>query len=175
MRLLFLDSDSTPISTSMLIKHESPAFPSNGSKSICISVSSFIGSRACVACALAHWHPNLFSDTQKQKLLFVTINLKLMNYSGKETAKGLCITFLIPYLDFCHRAELTWKSKCELTGDTQLQDLDTLLISMQESRNWKRYIFIYIHIHFYIYIYTFFTYIYFYIYIYRWMDVFPYS
>ena len=61
-------------------------------------------------------------------------------------------------LRFCHRTELTWKSKCELTGDTQPQDLDTLLISMQESKNWKRYIykkdtFIYIHTHTFLHIY----------------------
>ena len=107
---------STPVTTSMLIKHESPAFPSNGSKSICFSVSSFIGSKACVACALAHWHPNLFSDTQKQKLLFATMNLKLMNSSGKETAKRLCITFLISYLDFVTEQNLHGKVSVNSLG-----------------------------------------------------------
>ena len=165
---------STPISTSMLIKHQSPAFPSNGSKSICFSVSSFIGSRACVACVLAHSHPNLFSHT-KPKAFFCYYKLKVNESSGKETAKCLCITSLIPYLDFVTEQNLHGKVSVNSLGILS-QDLDTLLISMQESRNWKRYIykkdtFIYIHTHTFLHIY-FFTYVYLYVYVCMYLPTF---
>lgn len=147
----------------MLIKHQSPAFPSNGSKSICFSVSSFIGSRACVVCVLAHWHPNLFSHTQPKAFFCY---YKLNESSGKETAKCLCITSLIPYLDFVTEQNLHGKVSVNSLGilSPRIWTLYKFLCRSPEIGKdtfiKKIHLYIYTHTHFYIYIFYIYIHIY---------------